>query len=489
MSDPPAPYAWRSVGAVALGLFALLLAVSGRYGYHRDELYFRAAGRHLAWGYVDQPPFTPLLTRGMSVLVGDSLVGSRILPAGLAAVTVLVAALISRELGGARAEQLLTAGATAISAVVLIGGHWLSTTTVDLLIWAVLCWLVIRAVRTGGGPSWLWVGLVAGIGLQNKTLVLFLLAALVAGLLLAGPRRVFRDPWLWGAGGLALLIWAPNLIWQATHGWPQLELSAAIAAGSSGSSQPWWLFLPFQLVLVSPGLVPVWVAGLVVLLRSTDLRSSRFLAVAYLALVVVFLLTGGKPYYITGLYPALLAAGALPTMRWVRAGRDRRRQVLLGLAFLVSLPNLVLMLPLLPERLLGPVVAVNYDAGETVGWPRFAETVGAAYETLPAADQPIVLTENYGEAGALERYLPGVGIYSGHNAYWDWGPPPESAYSAVIVGLPRERIDSWCSDLVEVARIDNGVGLENDEQGAPVWTCRSLSQSWNEVWPRLRRLG
>ena len=489
MSDPPAPYAWRCVGAVALGLFALLMSVSGRYGYHRDELYFLVAGRHLAWGYVDQPPLTPLLTRGMSVLVGDSLVGSRILPALVALATVLVAGLISRELGGARAEQLLTAGATAISAMVLIGGHWLSTTTVDLLIWAVLCWLVIRAVRTGGGPRWLWAGLVAGIGLQNKTLVLFLLAALVAGLLLAGPRRVFRDPWLWGAGGLALLIWAPNLIWQATHGWPQLELSAAIAAGSSGSSQPWWLFLPFQLVLVSPGLVPIWVAGLVVLLRSADLRPYRFLAVAYLVLVVVFLLTGGKPYYITGLYPALLAAGALPTLRWVRAGRGRRRQVLLGLAFLVSLPNLVLMLPLLPERLLGPVVAVNYDAGETVGWPRFAATVGAAYDSLPAADRPIVLTENYGEAGAVERYRPGVPVYSGHNAYWDWGPPPASARAAVLVGFSAQEVEPWCADLVEAGRIDNGVGLENDEQGAQVWTCRSLSQPWNEVWPQLRRLG
>ncbi len=489
MSDLPAPYAWRPVGAVGLGLFALLLSLAGRYGYHRDELYFLAAGRRLDWGYVDQPPLTPLLTRGMSVLVGDSLIGARTLPALLAVATVLVAALISREVGGGRAEQLLTVGATAISAMVLISGHWLSTTTVDLLVWTLLCWLMIRTIRTGGGPVWLWVGLVAGIGLQNKTLVLVLLAALVAGLLLAGPRRVFRDPWLWGAAGLALLIWAPNLIWQATHGWPQLELSAAIAAGSSGSSQPWWLFLPFQVVLVSPGLLPVWLAGLVVLLRSAALRPYRFLAVAYLVLVVVFLFTGGKPYYITGLYPALLAVGSLPTMRWVRAGRGRWRPVLLGLAFVVSLPNLVLMLPLLPERLLTPVVAVNYDAGETVGWPRFAASVGDAYDTLPPADHPIVLTANYGEAGAVERYLPGVPVYSGHNAYWDWGPPPASARSAVIVGLPRERIEPWCADLVEVARIDNGVRLENDEQGAPVWTCRSLSRSWAEVWPQRRRLG
>lgn len=206
-------------------------------------------------------------------------------------------------------------------------------------------------------------------------------------------------------------------------------------------------------------------------------------------MTVVFLFTGGKPYYITGLYPALLAASALPTLRWVRAGQGRRRQVLLGLAFLVSVPNLVLMLPLLPERMLAPVVAVNYDAGETVGWPRFAETVGAAYDSLPAADHPIVLTQNYGEAGAVERYRPDVPVYSGHNAYWSWGPPPSSARAAVLVGFSRDEVEPWCGELVEVARIDNGFGLENDEQGAQVWTCRSLSQPWKELWPRLRRLG
>ena len=143
-------------------------------------------------------------------------------------------------------------------------------------------------------------------------------------------------------GALALVIWLPNLIWQAGHGWPQLELSAAIAAGSSGSSQPWWLFVPFQVVLVSPFLLPIWVAGLVALLRTGDLRPYRFLSVAYLGLAVVFMITGGKPYYIAGLYPALLAAGSLPTLRWVRARSGPLRRVLLGSAFLLSLPNLIL---------------------------------------------------------------------------------------------------------------------------------------------------
>ena len=220
--------------------------------------------------------------------------------------------------------------------MVLIGGHWLSTTTVDLLIWAVLCWLVIRAVRTGGGPRWLWAGLVAGIGLQNKTLVLFLLAALVVGLLLAGPRRVFRDRLALGRRGTRSVDLGaePDL---AVHAW----LAPAGAVGGDRRGE-----LGQQPTLVAVSAVPAGAGQSGAACRSGsrvwwcssdsgDLRPYRFLAVAYLVLVVVFLLTGGKPYYIAGLYPALLAAGALPTLRWVRAGRGRRRPVLLGLAFVV----------------------------------------------------------------------------------------------------------------------------------------------------------
>ena len=310
----------------------------------------------------------------MSLIVGDSLVGLRILPALLAGATVLVAALVARELGGARAEQLLAAGATAMSAIVLVNGHWLSTTSVDLLVWTLLSWLTVRAVRLGGGPIWLWAGLTAGMGLQNKMLVVFLLAAFVVGLVITGPRRVFRDPWLWLAGGVALLVWLPNLIWQARHDWPQLELSAAIAAGKLGQ-QP--AVVAVRAVPGRPG-QPVPAADLGRRTRhSAPLRRPALVPLRRRRLP-----RSGrpvhdhrrKPYYIAGLYPALLAAGSLPTMRWVRAGSGRLRRVLLGSAFVLSLPNLILMLPLLPERLLGPVIAVNYDVGETVGWPRFVAT-------------------------------------------------------------------------------------------------------------------
>ena len=149
---------------------------------------------------------------------------------------------------------------------------------------------------------------------------------MLVGVLLAGPRPALRARWPWLGALLALALWAPNLVWQAAHGFPQLELSAAIAAGSSGTSEPWYLFLPYQLVLVSPLLVPVWVAGWWRLARDPALRPWRAFAVAYVLVAVVFMLTGGKPYYLAGLYPVLLAAGAAPVLGWARRGARRTRR-------------------------------------------------------------------------------------------------------------------------------------------------------------------
>ena len=196
--------------------------------------------------------------------------------------------------------------------------------------WTGLCWLVVRVLQGGDQRLWLAIGLIAGVGLLNKSLVAFLAAGLVAGVLAAGPREVLRSRWLWLGAAVTLAVWSPNLIWQASHGWPQLELSRAIAAGSSGTSVDKAAFLPFQLVMISPLLVPVWLAGLLRLLRDPVLRPVRAFRLAYLVLLVVFLVTGGKPYYLGGLYPVLLAAGAASTLRWLHHGRERFRRALLA---------------------------------------------------------------------------------------------------------------------------------------------------------------
>jgi hypothetical protein len=494
-SDRAAPtvrpgFARAPVAAVAAAVALLLVAVAGRYGPHRDELYFLRAGREAAFGYVDQPPLTPLVAAGMDALAPGSLVALRVPSALAAGAVVLLTGLLARELGGGRAAQLLAAASMGVSAVLLAVGHLLSTSTFDLLAWTALSWLLVRALRDGG-RAWLWAGVVAGLALQNKVQPAFLLAALLVGVVTVGPRSALRSPWPWAGGAVALALWAPNLLWQAVHGWPQLELAEAIAAGGSGTSEPWYLFLPYQLVLVSPLLVPVWAAGWWRLARDPELRPFRCFAVGYVVLAALFLGTGGKPYYLAGLYPVLLAAGAVPVVAWARGGRGRG--VAVGSALAGSLlVDALLMLPLVPvDRLAAtPVVDVNYDAGETVGWPALVATVEDAWTRLPAGEEAAVLTRNYGEAGAVDRFAPALGpAFSGHNAYWDWGPPPEEVTAVVAVGLPEDGLRRWFARVEVAGRVDNGVGLDNDEQGVAVLVASDRRVPWAEVWPQLRRLG
>jgi hypothetical protein len=488
IGDRP-PVAWRSLAIVAGTFAVVLVAFSGRYGYHRDELYFLVIGGHPAWGYADQPPLIPLLAHAMDYISGGSLVALRLPPALAGAAVTVVTGLICRELGGRGTSQLLASLCMAVASVNVAASHLAGTTAFDLLGWTVVTWLLVRAIRNGG-PQWLWVGLAAGVTLEVKSLLVFLLFGVTVGLLAVGPRSVFRSRWPYLAGLVAIALWLPNLIWQSQHDWPQLELSQAIADGSSGTSDSPVELVLLQLGLVSPFLVPVWAVGLWRLWRDPDMATWRCFGVAYPLLVVVFLLSGGKAYYLAGLYPILLAAGTPVVFSWV--ARHGRRPLLRGALLVSGIAAAYLFLPLTPPQQLNgsPVQAVNYDAGEQIGWPELADTVQTAYDDLSPDERvhTAVLTANYGEAGAIAQYAPAVPVYSGHNSMADLGPPPAGTDNLITVGFGQSEL-GWCSQVEAIAEIDNDDGVDNDEQGAPVMLCRDVTEPWPTLWPDLRVLG
>ncbi|HEU4973590.1 MAG TPA: glycosyltransferase family 39 protein [Baekduia sp.] len=488
---PAQRFAARPVLLIALASAALLVVLAGGYGYHRDELYFLVAGHHLAWSFADQGPVTPAIARVMETLAPHSLTVLRLPSAGMSGVTVLMTGLLAFELGGRPRAQVIASACAGVASLVLIVGHLLSTTTFDLMAWALVTWLIARAIRTGTGWLWAVAGAVTGVALLNKPLIAFLVAGLALGVAVVGPRPVWRERWLWAGVAVGLALWMPWLAWQAAHDWPQREVSSAIAAGGSASSQPRWALLPFQLLLVSPLLAPVWIAGLVALARRPRLRPFRLFAVAWAFLVVVFLATGGKPYYLGGLFPVLLAAGAIEADGWLSASARAWRPALLWTAVALSgAVSVVLALPVLPARDAGPVVAMNADVGETIGWPELVATVARVARQAPR--RPVVFTSNYGEAGAVDRYGPALGLaraYSGHNAFWDWGPPPDGPTPVVTVGLSASRRGASFTGCRVLARVDNAAGIDNDESGAPVALCSGTREPWSRLWPSLRHLG
>jgi 4-amino-4-deoxy-L-arabinose transferase-like glycosyltransferase len=489
-------FALRPIAAIAGALAALLIGFSARYGYHRDEMYFLACGRHLAWGYPDQPPFVPVLARLVSDVAPGSLILLRLPSALASAALVILTGLIAREFGAERCAQVLAAAVVAAAPLVIGAGHLLSTTTFDLPAWALVTWLVVRILRTGDQRLWLAVGLAAGAGFFDTDLIAFLLFAVVVGLAAAGPRRPFGSAWLYAGGAIAAAMWAPYLVWQARYGWPEFAIARSIANGGSGTSAPRWEVLPFQLALLGVAFSPIWIAGLVRLLRDAGLRWCRAIGVAYLVLAVVFTATGGKPYYLAGMFPVLVGAGAQPAVDWLRRGRPRTRAWLLAVGFAVTLVGVPVTLPIVPAADLHdtPIVAVNYDAGETVAWPTYVREIAAVYRSIPAAQRAgaIVLGSNYGESGAVDHFGQADGLphaYGVQNAYWYWGPPPPTATAAVAVGFDRARLVPLCGGLRLAARLNNHLNLSNGEQGAPVWVCTALRRPWTVTWLSLRDLG
>ncbi|MFF2846042.1 glycosyltransferase family 39 protein [Streptomyces sp. NPDC058001] len=487
------PFATVPVLATAAAFGAVLSALSGRYGFHRDELYFLAAGDHLDWGYVDQPPLTPLIARASTTLVGDGTAGLRVAATLASMVSVVIVALIARELGGGRRAQLWAAGLAALGGQLLAVAHMVSTATFDLLAWLLISWLMLRLLRTGDGRWWVAVGAAVGVGVQNKYLVVLLVAVLLAGVIAVGPRRVLRSGWLAAGIVLALALALPNLWWQADHDWPQLTVADGISTDDGAENRA--LFVPQQLIYLSPLFVPVWIAGWLRLWRDPALRWARAFAVAYPLLCVLVLAAGGKGYYAVPLLIVLLAAGCEPLLTWVRGGRRRVRNALLGTAVVLTAAiNAMVTLPALPPSALAVPMAMNKEQGEQVGWPVLADAVRDGWAKVPADSRAraVVLAQNYGEAGALALYGPGRGLprpYSGHMSFADWGPPPDSADGPVLLVAQREGqrfLSRHFTDCHEVARVDNGFGVDNEEQGAVVLLCAGATEPWSVLWPSLR---
>lgn len=473
------------VWLVAGGHLALLLAVAGRYGYHRDELYFLEAAQHLALGYVDQPPLTPLLARLQVVVLGESVTAIRLIPAVVSAGSVVLAALLARELGGDRRAQVVAAGAVAGAGFVLTTGHLLSTATFDFALWMAGLVIAARMLRTGDARWWSAFGAVAGVALWNKQLIPMLAVALVAGLLAERRWELLTPRWLAAGGALAIVIALPTLWWQTVNGWPQLEMAQALSQRLASENRI--TLVPLQVLLLGPLLLPLGVAG-ARWIWNRDGAASRFrpLLWAYLIALLLTFLSGGRPYYPLPLAATIVAAGAVALQHVPR----RRMATLLIAHAATSLP---LALPLLPVGVLAqtPIGEINDTLVETVGWPELVDEVAAVVSALPATerDEVVLLTGSYGEAGALDRYGPGVGLpepHSGHNSYWHWRRPDNDDANVVAVRMSGAFLEQHFDVCERAAILDNGLGIDNEAQGQAIWICRGVHGTWAERWPAFR---
>ncbi len=476
----------RTTGLRLLGIGALvvvvLLLVAARYGYHRDELYFVAATDQLAWGYVDQPPFTIWVAWLADTIAPGSVVMLRVLPALTIGAVVILAGLITRRLGGGKRAVLLGAGAVAASGVFLAVGHLLSTTTFDILFWTIILYLFVRILNGSDPRLWVALGAVAGFGLLNKHMILLLLFGLGAGLLLTSRRRLLVSKWPWLGALLALLIWSPNLLWQVENDWPTIEMLQSLQDNNSGLGAA-VEFVALQLPFLSIVLVPPAVIGFRRTLRDEQLRA---IAVGFSALVLLMLIIGGKGYYIVPYYAVFLPMGMVEMEERWEAGSARFSPRTVGIVMVAAVVAMSpFFLPVVPESAVGLFNAVNPELGETIGWEELAGQVAGVNDVVGAGT---VFTGSYGEAGAIDLFGPERGLppaSSGHNAYWMWGPPSDDAVPVIVLGYYESWMNRGCTRWEYVGKITNEAGIDNEEFGLPIAVCHEMRRPWSEVWPEL----
>ncbi|HEV3310277.1 MAG TPA: glycosyltransferase family 39 protein [Chloroflexota bacterium] len=491
----PERFATRPVLLIAAALFVVEVALSGRYGFHRDELYFLDAARHPQGGYVDQPFLVPLLARVSLSLFGVWLPGLRLWSAIAVAATVVIGALLAREFGGRRNAQLLAALATATMTAVLGAGHLLETTTFDIMFWAALAFVVVRIGRTGDSRYWVLGGLVLGLGLTNKHSAGFFAGAIFIGALLSGGWRYVFNRWALAAAAIAACFTIPDLWWQAQHNWPTIAMTRTLNQENGGYANiVTWVV--GQLLMVSLALAWLWVAGIGFLWQSNR-PLWRALVWAYVLLFVLFALTtGGKVYYLAGAYVCLLAAGAVRTEAWL-ADRRRRSWTLLAATTLTTLIVLPVVLPVLPVRDVGGVPTL----AEEVGWPELVRSVSNVWFSLPPAQRAraVIFTGDYGEAGAINELGRGTGLpiaVSGHNNEWFWGPG--DPHATTVVAVEPGPVDQTSAQAVAylsqffrhlrvAATLYNHARIHNQEWGGHIYICTGLRHPWGIMWPRLRQ--
>lgn len=476
-------FARRPVLAAAGTVAAVLTVLSPWYGYHRDELYFRMLPPDV--GYTDQPFGTPWLARTLTDLVADQAWAVRIPATLAAAAAVVLIALLTRELGGGRRAQTVAAWGYASSASILMFGHVLLPASLDLALWLGILLAATRAALRD--PRW-WVltGVLIGATTWNRWLVVALAGGIALGVLGLGPRGALRSPWLWGGVAASLIIAAPNLAYQATHGWPQLAMGAAL--GEHNATEVRLLMWPLMLLLIGPPLIPVWLAGIRHLWTTQDLRDARFLLVT-LAVLVAFTFVGGtQPHYFMTPLAAVFAAGCVPLGERLTDHRGIGGAIALNAAICG-----LIALPLIPVGVLGktPIPALSPLAADQVGWPSYVRQIADAHErALREHGGPVaIVTANYGEAGAVARYGPELGLpapLSGHNHLGRLAQPEDSVETVVLVGM--DSLTDRFADCTVVTELDNGVGVDNEEQGVPVRLCHGPREGWDELWPRFTHL-
>ena len=492
---------------IAFAKFLLHVLTAFRYGVFRDEMYYLACARHLAWGYVDHPPFTPFVGWVELHLFGSSPLAIRILPALTGAALVWLTGRMAREMGGGRFAQAFAALAVVFVPIYLVAHHWLTDNVFEHIIWMGCVYLVIRAINTGDARCWFWFGALAGVGFENKYSIAFLLLGLLVGVVLTPERRFLKSKYLWLGVLACAIISLPNLIWEVRNHFPFLELIHNIRTGNRDVVRGPVAFIVDQATIMNPLLFPLWFGGAIWLLFHREGKRYRVLGWAFIVVLTSFIVLKGKNYYVTPVYPMLFAAGAVALERITAARRAAMwgRGIYVALVIVISLALMPYSVPLLSpdsfiryEKALGltPPEFEHQENGplpqwfaDEFGWDYMVQEVARVYNSLPPDERArtAIFSNGWGEAAAVDYYGPKYGLppaISKHNNYWIWGPRDYDGSIMIILRSRGRDEPELFASVQDMGALSHPYARR--DEWFHILLCRGLKANLRDAWPGLK---
>jgi hypothetical protein len=491
---------------LALAKLILHFLTNGEYGYQIDELYYMACGEHLDWGYTELPPLIAVIANLSRSLFGDSLFAIRLFPAMAGALLVVLTGLMVRQLGGGKFAQCLAGLAIIVSPYYLFIHTILTMNAFEPLIWTLCAFVILLSIKYRLPQLWYLVGFIVGVGLLNKYSMFFFGFSLLVGLFITPHRQMFWEKWIWMAILIAFVMFLPNIFWQSQHGWPFFEHQAAASISSKKPLIESTIDLFFQpIFMMQPLALPIWVAGIYYYLRSPQGKLYRFLGWSFVVLFGLFLLLGGKSYYLAPFYPILFAPGAIIIEQFVQNRKQLKNYILVALisSSFVLIPMTLPVLPLetllqiskfyssiysLPDR--GSTELNSQEAPwhfrQMLGWEEIAAQVSKVYHSpaLSKSSNVAILVWDYGHASAIDFFAKAYNlpkVISGAHAFYFWGPRDYSGDIVVSVGGDFDYLKKLFQQVEKVNTIthENTIGINSS---IPIYLCQGIKVSLQDNW-------
>lgn len=406
------------ISLVLIKIIGHFFLIDEAYELHRDEFLHLDQANHLAWGYQSVPPVTSWISLIIKWL-GNGIFWVKFFPVLFGILTLYVVWKTIELLNGNLFAYLI--GGIGITLSVLPRLNILyQPNSLDVLLWTSTFYFLLRFLKTNHTKWLYWTAVVFAFGILNKYNIIFLTLGLIPALLLTQHRKLLIQGRTYIAIGIVLLIISPNIYWQYQNHFPVFKHMKELSEKQLVNVNR-WEFLQSQIFYFF-GSLTLLLGALIGFIIYRPFQRYRFLLYNLIFTLALFILFKGKSYYAIGLYPIFLAFGAVYLEQLFRKRYTRVLQIsTVAIQILFFIPMLNLSYPFrTPEYIIanqelyasrgllkwedGKNHSLPQDFADMLGWKELAAKVDSLYLQTPNEDPTIIITDNYGEAGAINYY-------------------------------------------------------------------------------------